>query len=281
MVMGGRGYRQVLFTSDRIGGDMIERSQPKIGKSNARHLAQQGFTLVEMAIVLVIIGLIIGGILKGQEIVDNARVKSQVSQIDGIKAAIATFVDEYNSFPGDDANASTQIGTLTAANGNGDGFVSNAVNTPVVDNAASGATELNWVWYHLQEAGLISGVPLGNPVAASNTFSNQGKLSSSFLYFADFSWAGPTAASNKMIRIQGNNSTTVAPTPAVRVADANQIDSKYDDGAPATGNILAATYSSTTNCCNNASCQVAGSAYGLPAGGSAASPYCGLLWFTE
>lgn len=268
-------------------GDLIEHRESENGLRAVRRAAQRGFTLVEMAIVLVIIGLIIGGILKGQEIVDNARVKSQVSQIDGIKAAISTFVDEYNYFPGDDPNAVTQIGVIAGTNGNGDGFVSPNAGAGFADNVAAGAGEVNWVWYHLQTAQLLTGIPLQNSaagvatgaVAAANLFTYQGKLASSYLYYGDMIWNA--TVENKMIRIQGNNSYGNVPTPAVRVADANQIDTKYDDGVPGTGNILAAEYSNAANCCNGAACTAAGAAYGLPAGASSASPYCGLLWLTE
>ena len=62
---------------------------------------QQGFTLVEIAIVLVIIGLLLGGILRGQELIQNARVRNIIDQQNGIKAAFSGFQDRFRMIPGD------------------------------------------------------------------------------------------------------------------------------------------------------------------------------------
>jgi prepilin-type N-terminal cleavage/methylation domain-containing protein len=72
---------------------------------------EQGFTLVELAIVLVIIGLIIGGILKGQELIASARLKSTMTEIDAVRAAAATFQDKYGGLPGDYFDGQAQLGT--------------------------------------------------------------------------------------------------------------------------------------------------------------------------
>ncbi len=79
-----------------------------------------GFTLIEIAIVLVIIGLLLGGVLKGQELITGARVRNLISQQDGIKAAFFGFQDRYRALPGDYAAASTNINGVTiAGDGNG------------------------------------------------------------------------------------------------------------------------------------------------------------------
>jgi len=73
-----------------------------------------GFTLIEIAIVLVIIGLLVGGVLKGQELITGARVRNLISQQDGIKAAFFGFQDRYRALPGDYAAADTNINCVEA-----------------------------------------------------------------------------------------------------------------------------------------------------------------------
>ncbi len=92
---------------------------------------KKGFTLVELSIVLVIIGLLIGGVLKGQSMIENAKVKRFASDVDGLVAATYSYQDKFNALPGDDARGLTDThGSL--ANGNGDGlFNSNAEDADV------------------------------------------------------------------------------------------------------------------------------------------------------
>src|SRR5579871_6137739 len=71
--------------------------------------SEKGFTLVELAIVMTIIGLLIGGILKGQTLMQNARVTAEVAQVKGVSAAMTTFKDMYNAVPGDMTGAGTRL----------------------------------------------------------------------------------------------------------------------------------------------------------------------------
>src|SRR5260370_8348307 len=81
--------------------------------------AQPGFTLVEIAIVLVIIGLLLGGILKGQEMITQAKIKNVINDFNGITAAMNSYQDRYRAVPGDDINAATRWAAAIAGNGNG------------------------------------------------------------------------------------------------------------------------------------------------------------------
>src|ERR1019366_8578554 len=93
---------------------------------------QTGFTLIEIAIVLVIIGLLLGGVLKGQELITSARVHNLASMQDGFKVAFFGFQDRFRALPGDYSQAVTNISGVTggtcvapasAGNGNGDGQI--------------------------------------------------------------------------------------------------------------------------------------------------------------
>src|SRR6266581_669409 len=97
--------------------------------------AQPGFTLVEIAIVLVIIGLLLGGILKGQEMITQAKIKNVIADFSGISAAYHGYVDRYKKIHGD-----------------GNGQVAGKY------NSATAADESRLWWDHLRRAGFVSGV---------------------------------------------------------------------------------------------------------------------------
>jgi len=108
---------------------------------------QSGFTLVEIAIVLVIIGLLLGGVLKGQELINSAKVKNFATDFRNIPLFIYGYQDKYRALPGDDKNAQAHVVATTNGNGNG-----------VIDgdwNASSGES-FNF-WQHVRLAGLAAG----------------------------------------------------------------------------------------------------------------------------
>jgi prepilin-type N-terminal cleavage/methylation domain-containing protein len=116
---------------------------------------QKGFTLVEIAIVLVIVGLLIGGVLKGQEMITNAKLKRIESDNAGLGAAIFGYQDRYLRLPGDDDGASDRFDAYEGANGNNDGKISGLWN-PAADEATS---ETALFWGQLRASGLVAGDP--------------------------------------------------------------------------------------------------------------------------
>jgi prepilin-type N-terminal cleavage/methylation domain-containing protein len=110
---------------------------------------QKGFTLVEIAIVLVIIGLLLGGILKGQEMITQAKIKNVVADFSGISAAYYGYQDRYRAIPGDDAQAATRW--TGATSGNGNGIVSGTYNSQTVTD------ESRLWWDDLRRAGFVAG----------------------------------------------------------------------------------------------------------------------------
>jgi len=109
---------------------------------------QKGFTLVEIAIVLVIIGLLLGGILKGQEMITQAKIKNVIADFSGISAAYHGYQDRYRTIPGDDPGATRWTG---ATAGNGNGVVTGAYNSTTVTD------ESRLWWDHLRRAGFVAG----------------------------------------------------------------------------------------------------------------------------
>lgn len=122
---------------------------------------QEGFTLVEIAIVLVIIGLLLGGILKGQEMITQAKIKNAIADFSGISAAYHGYVDRYKKLPGDDpcaggtvtvGNCGTTTGRWTGATaGDGNGLVAGKY------NSATAANESRLWWDHLRRSGFVGG----------------------------------------------------------------------------------------------------------------------------
>jgi prepilin-type N-terminal cleavage/methylation domain-containing protein len=113
-----------------------------------------GFTLLEVAIVLLIIGLLFGGVLKASELILNARVRNLIGEMDGIQAAYWAFQDRYRARPGDYSQPSQTLncGAAACPFGNGDGLISNT-------SVAAGGSEVHEelvLWTHLSASGLLS-----------------------------------------------------------------------------------------------------------------------------
>lgn len=109
---------------------------------------QSGFTLVEIAIVLVIIGLLLGGVLKGQEMITSAKVRNLADQGSAIKTAFFAFQDRYRAVPGDYVVAANNINGVSVGVNGGNGSGNGLVDT---------SNERGLFWLHLAAAGFLTG----------------------------------------------------------------------------------------------------------------------------
>jgi prepilin-type N-terminal cleavage/methylation domain-containing protein len=117
---------------------------------------QTGFTLVEIAIVLVIIGLLLGGILKGQEMIIQAKVKNSIQDFSGVSAAYYGYQDRYRAIPGDDIGADRWTSPSTAVKGNGDRVLTGVYGGTGYNGAAPANETALW-WDHLRRSGFVTG----------------------------------------------------------------------------------------------------------------------------
>lgn len=181
---------------------------------------QKGFTLIEIAIVLVIIGLLVGGVLQGQELIENSRVKQAVKDMNGTAAAIFAYQDRYGRLPGDDGPAATLTarGATWAAVSAGDADGRLEVNT---NQAFTGAGEAQEFWQHLKAAGFIAGNPADAGLLSLPTNSWNGLM-------------GVTTAN-----MGGNLTGTKVCLSQVPGSAAISIDGELDDGLGATGRVRA------------------------------------------
>lgn len=191
---------------------------------------QQGFTLIEIAIVLVIIGLLLGGVLKGQELITSARVRNVISSQDGIKAAYFGFLDRYRALPGDYLTASAQAnipGCGGCFGGNGNGQV-------VTDGTSSEAVH---VWEHLSKAGFITGSYVsGAAVAAATTANTPSNPYGSLIELEfDSTYEGNAGASRHNLKTGPNIPSDILA----------EVDRKIDDGLATGGQMRYSTFGAT------------------------------------
>jgi prepilin-type N-terminal cleavage/methylation domain-containing protein len=180
----------------------------RIGKNQA------GFTLVEIAIVMVIIGLLIGGVLKGQAMIQNAKVKRVVKQADEIRAAVMTFYDKYGAYPGDE-----NIAAIPPNGADNEGNASGQI---------TGA-EVFEVFNDLGLADLISGTYNGTSDLPVHAFGDN----------VDLIWINPPGVAPPAHYLRFFN------LPAEVCLE---IDTKYDDSVFNTGSIVSnADYITGTN----------------------------------
>jgi prepilin-type N-terminal cleavage/methylation domain-containing protein len=136
---------------------------PQGGLFSYFSVRQTGFTLVEIAIVLLIIGLLVAGILKGQEMITQARIKNVINDFNGITTAYFLYQDRYRAVPGDDTGAwgrwggaGGQVPVLVAGAADSNGQLDKPAGTTY--NTATTTDEPRMFWWHLRIAGFIPGV---------------------------------------------------------------------------------------------------------------------------
>lgn len=206
-----------------------------------------GFTLVELAISVMVIGLLLGGVLKGKELIDNSRATAVARQVTAYWAAIRTFQTTYNAFPGDMINPGDRIpgcsGSPCADTGNENGLLEPAsagYHEMLGSHPPVTTGEVRNFFLHLARAGLITGIDLSY-TGTPNTFGVDFPSSP-----AGGGW-NPTSNSNvaeanpnnpnwqnylRLIRdVPGSNNYLLSPI------QTSQIDTKIDDGVADTGDV--------------------------------------------
>ena len=215
-----------------------------------------GFSLVELSIVLVILGLLTGGILAGQSLIRAAQVRSVVAEFQRHQSAAQSFREKYMAFPGDMSaatrfwgraastadcvtNSAAALATPGTCDGNGDGSIAAAV-------AGQSGEDLQF-WKQLALAGLIEGGFTGvapNPVvltAGINTPAS--KLNSTAVWYTSSCCAG---GSTSFYLANGYGRNFRLFNALVKPEEAWNIDTKIDDGKPAFGFVVAGSWSTCT-----------------------------------
>jgi prepilin-type N-terminal cleavage/methylation domain-containing protein len=190
---------------------------------------QQGFSLIEMAIVLVIIGLLMGGILKGQSLIESSRVKSTLQDVDAIISAYHAYYDRFRQLPGDD-------GALTALQARGGAWASvpsagnlNGLLDVTAAQAMTGDGENATFFQHLRAAGFLGGNPTDAGLAALPRHALGGVMG------VTANAVTGMAANGKYVCL-GSVSGTAA----------RSIDTLRDDGVPNAGSVRATTGTANT-----------------------------------
>jgi prepilin-type N-terminal cleavage/methylation domain-containing protein len=184
---------------------------------------QSGFTLVEIAIVLVIIGLLLGGILKGQELINSAKVKNLANDFRTIPTYIYAYQDKFKSLPGDDSQVVNHIGA-SGTPGTG-GTLGNGVIEGAWNVAETGTVESNIFWQHVRLANLAPGPTV--PAAGFGPINAVGGR------------IGISSATSTQLQISGMTGTYQICSGGILGKFAKQLDIQMDDGNTATGSMRA------------------------------------------
>jgi prepilin-type N-terminal cleavage/methylation domain-containing protein len=225
-----------------------------------RRTAIRGFTLIELSIALVIIGLLTGGILVGQELIEQSKIRVIMNEKIKIESAVMAFRDKYGGVPGDLTNATTfwgaqadcsyygtPDGTAATCNGDGNGQIQTSSGTTTPADR-----EENLLWQHLSDAGMINGHYNGD-VRTYHTGLNDGFYDNGVsrfspqakwrVFWVDRSSIGwydkyfTTVTAGNYFELAQGLSVLGNTYPIITPQEALAVDTKWDDGQAGTGRI--------------------------------------------
>jgi prepilin-type N-terminal cleavage/methylation domain-containing protein len=182
----------------------------------------QGFTLIELAIVLVIIGLLLGGVLKGQELINSAKVKNMAKDLTNVSAIVYAYQDRYHAMPGDDASVVTHVSGATLATTGG------TVGNGLIEgtwNSTTTTDESVLLWQHVRLAGLAQG-----PTSTASTDYYPKNTNGARI--------GVQSVSG-FTTITGMSGSFVVCSDQIQGKYAKQLDTSLDDGDTSTGALRA------------------------------------------
>jgi hypothetical protein len=184
-----------------------------------------GVTLVEAAIVLVLMGMLIAGLVAAQQLIAAAKVRSIVREIENKMSGVSTFVDKFRAYPGDMVNAETFFTAAATDNGDGNGRIMYTGGTVTSD-------EGNLAWQHMQLAGIVEGK--FQATGANDILDVNVPRSNAAGGGAGFALNWDTTYGNHLILGLANGSGAID-TPTLTPEASYNVDKKMDDGLPTLG----------------------------------------------
>lgn len=238
---------------------------------------RRAFSLVELSIVLVILGLLVGGVLAGQSLIRAAELRAVSTEYSRFTTAVQTFRDKYFALPGDMTNATAFWQALDSGNGTGSDCRGESTGLPTCNGDGNGRIETNsvsaasthevWLlWKHLANAGLIEGTYTGSSAGptkvtcynADGTYDHMGGCNEPASRVSGAGWSseyvGSASADATLFDGEYGNVLALTRQPtysfkyttSLRADEVWGIDTKMDDGKPGTGNVVVTRFNSCT-----------------------------------